>query len=138
MERQSINPPGDWATAFQMSQGELVTGANRTLHLSGQAALKTDPDAELGASIVHEGDMRAQLAYCLGLIDDLLEQAGMARHNIVFLHFYSVDMATFLENYDVYAEWIAEAGIAPPQSALGVAELAVPGLMIEVEVTAAD
>ena len=82
--------------------------------------------------------MRAQLAYSLGLIDGLLQQAGMGRENIVHVRFYSVDTAAFLENYDVYADWIAPAGVAPPQSDIGVAELAVPGLLVEVEVVAAD
>lgn len=138
MQRTPVNPPNDWSAAFQMSQGELISGVQRTLYLSGQAAIKTDPQSELGVSIVHEGDMRAQLTYALGLIDDQLQRAGMARKNIVFVRFYSVDAAAFLENYDVYADWIAEAGIAPAQSDIGVAELAVPGLMIEVEVVAAD
>lgn len=137
MERTPINPPNDWAAAFQMNQGELITGTQRTLYMSGQTALATDPDSELGVKIVHEGDMGAQLSYALGLIDGLLEQAGMARHNIVFIRFYSVDAAAFLDNYEIYAEWIAEAGISPPQSDIGVAELAVPGLLIEVEAIAA-
>ena len=62
----------------------------------------------------------------------------MSRENIVFVRFYSIDNSAFLENYDVYASWIAEANIAPPQSDIGVAELAIPGLLIEVEVVAAD
>lgn len=120
-----------------MHQGELISETQRTLYLSGQVALEADPDSEFGVSIVHEGDMRGQLAYSLGLIDGLLVRAGMSRENIVFVRFYSVDTAAFLENYDVYATWIAEAGISPPQSDIGVAELAIPGLLIEVEAVAA-
>ncbi len=120
-----------------MHQGELISETQRTLYLAGQVALEADPDSEFGVSIVHEGDMRGQLAYSLGLIDGLLDQAGLSRENIVFVRFYSVDTAAFLENYDVYATWIAEAGISPPQSDIGVAELAIPGLLIEVEAVAA-
>ena len=137
MERTSINPPDDWAAAYQMNQGEIISGASRTLYLSGQVALAGDPDSDLGVTVVHEGDMRGQLSYALGLIDGLLEQAGMSRSNIVFVRFYSVDAAAFLENYDVYGTWIGDAGVSPPQSDIGVAELAVPGLLIEVEVIAA-
>ena len=61
----------------------------------------------------------------------------MSRSNIVFVRFYSTDNGAFLENYDVHAEWIGEAGITPPQSDIGVAELVLPGLLIEVEVVAA-
>lgn len=137
MERNPINPPDDWGATYQMNQGEVISGVSRTLYLSGQVALATDPDSELGVKVVHEGDMRGQFGYALGLIDGLLDQAGMTRHNIVFVRFYSVDTAAFLDNYDVYATWIGEAGINPPQSDIGIAELAVPGLLIEVEVVAA-
>ena len=137
MQRESINPADNWAAAYQMNQGEVITGTSRTLYLSGQTALANDPDSELGVKVVHEGDMSGQLAYSLDLIDELLEQAAMTRANIVFVRFYSVDTAAFLGNYDVYAAWIGEAGISPPQSDIGVAELALPGLLIEVEVVAA-
>lgn len=138
MERKAINPPDDWSSIYRMNQGVLVSGTQRTLYLSGQVALETDPDSELGVRVVHEGDMRGQFSHALGLIDGLLERAGMSRRDIVFVRFYSVDTAAFLENYDVYADWIGEAGVAPSQSDIGVAELAVPGLLIEVEVVAAD
>ena len=137
MQREPVNPPNDWAAAYQMNQGEVISGADRTLYLSGQVALESDPGSELGVKVVHEGDMRRQLSYALGLIDNLLEQAAMSRENIVFVRFYSVDSAAFLENYDVYAAWIGEAGISPPQSDIGVAELAIPGLLVEVEAIAA-
>ena len=42
-----------------------------------------------------------------------------------------------MANYDVYAEWLATAGIRPPMTLLGVAQLAVPGLLIEIEMEAA-
>ena len=106
--------------------------------MSGQVALETDPESELGAAVKHVGDMRQQIICILSKIDNLLKQANMSRENIVFVRFYSTDNGAFLENYDVYANWIGEAGIKPPQSDIGVNELAVPGLLIEIEVVAAD
>ena len=138
MERTPINPPDDWGAAYQMNQGEIFSATTRTLYLSGQVALEADAESESGVRVVHEGDMRGQLSYSLGLVDGLLEQAGMSRENIAFVRFYSIDNSAFLENYDVYASWIAEANIAPPQADIGVAELAIPGLLIEVEVVAVD
>lgn len=138
MKRVSINPPDDWGAAYMMDQGQVISGTSRTLYLSGQVALETDPDADLGVRVEHEGDMRGQLAHVLGKIDGLLDQVGMARSNIVFVRFYTTDNAVFLENYDVYAAWIEEAGITPPQSDIGVNELAVPGLVVEAEVVVAE
>ena len=48
------------------------------------------------------------------------------------------DIDAFLENYDVYAEWIGEAGTTPPQSLLGVNRLVLPELMVEIEAVAAE
>ena len=134
----AVNPPNDWGAAFAMDQGQVISGASRTLYLSGQVALETDPESELGVRVDHEGDMRGQLARALEKIDQLLEQAGMGRANVVFVRFYTTEGEAFLENYDVYAEWIGDAAITPPQTAVGVTELAVPGLVIEVEVVASD
>ncbi len=132
VKRESINPPNDWGAMYMLDQGQIISGAQRTLYLSGQVALETDPRSELGARVEHEGDMRQQLIHVLAKIDRLLELAGMSRENIVFVRFYSNDNASFLENYDVYASWISEVDIKPPQSDIGVKELAIPGLLIEV------
>ncbi len=44
----------------------------------------------------------------------------------------------FLKNYDIYAEWIAEAGMRPPQSLIGVQRLVLEELIVEIEVEAAS
>ena len=36
-------------------------------------------------------------------LDAILEKAGMNRHNIVSLRFFTTDIDGFLENYDIYA-----------------------------------
>lgn len=138
MKRESVNPPNDWGSMYMLDQGQLISETKRTLYLSGQVALETDPESELGAAVKHEGDMRQQIIYVLSKIDNLLNQANMSRENIIFVRFYSTDNGAFLENYDVYAEWIGGAGVKPPQSDIGISELAVPGLLIEIEVVAAD
>ncbi|MDX1479449.1 MAG: RidA family protein [Saprospiraceae bacterium] len=138
MKRESLNPPNDWGATYLMDQGLVVTGHTRTCYLSGQVALETDTESPMGVRVVHPGDMRQQLGHVLNKIDALLEQAGMARKNIVFVRFYATDNTAFLDNYDVYADWIDAAGIKPPQTDIGVNELAIPGLVIEVEVVAAD
>lgn len=137
MKRESVNP-WNWGLKFCMDQGELVEGATRHLHCSGQTSLKDDPESEMGVSVVHAGDLRAQIKYSLGNIDAVLEKAGMTRKNITSLRFFTTDIDGFLANYDVYAEWIAPAGTRPPQSLLGIQRLVFPELMVEIEATAAD
>ena len=136
MKRTSINPT-TWGHAFLMDQGEVVEGATRTLRCSGQVSLHDEPEAEHGFVVTHPGDMRAQIQDVLGHLDALLEGAGMTRSDIVSLRFFTTDVDAYLANYDLYAEWIADAGIRPPQTLLGVDQLAVTGLLLEVEMEAA-
>jgi enamine deaminase RidA (YjgF/YER057c/UK114 family) len=46
-------------------------------------------------------------------------------------------MDGYLENCDVCGNWMAKAGVRPPQTLLGVRGLFIPDLRIEIEVTAA-
>jgi enamine deaminase RidA (YjgF/YER057c/UK114 family) len=136
MNRESINPT-EWGLNFCMDQGEVTEGATRHLRCSGQISAVPDSEAEMGISVVAPGDIRGQIECVLSNIDGVLEKAGMSRSSIVNLRFYTTDVDAFLENYDVYAGWISEAGIRPPQTLLGVARLAMEGLMIEIEAEAA-
>jgi enamine deaminase RidA (YjgF/YER057c/UK114 family) len=120
-----------------MDQGEFIEGATKILTCSGQVAVVPDPDSELGIAVKHPGEIRGQMEVALANVDEVLEKAGMTRTNITSLRFFTTDIDGFLENYDVYAEWITPAGTRPPQSLLGVARLILPELVVEIEATAA-
>ena len=135
MNREAVNP-SEWGLAFSMNQAEVCEGLTRYLHCSGQVALEADADSEMGIRVVHVGDLRGQIGAALANIDDLLRGAGMERSNLLTLRFFTTDVDGFLENYDVYAGWIGEAGIMPPQTLLGVNRLALPELLVEIEATA--
>lgn len=135
MERIPINPQ-QWGLAFGMNQAEIVEGVTRYLHCSGQTSLVADDSEPMGVAVTYAGNMAGQLAAALANVDDLLETAAMDRSNLLSLRFYTTDVDAFLEHYEIYAAWIGEAGVMPPQSLLGVARLALPELLIEVEVTA--
>lgn len=137
MKRESVNP-WDWGLAFGMDQGEIVEGARRLMHCSGQVAVDPDAESEMGISVVSPGDLRGQMEHALSNVDAVLEKAGMGRENIVNLRFFTTDIDGFLANYDVYAQWIAPAGTRPPQSLLGISRLVMPELMVEIEVVAAE
>lgn len=135
MNRESINP-AQWGLAYSMDQGEVVTGGSRHLRCSGQVSSRDDPGSELGFSVVSPGDLRGQIEVALSNLDAILDQAGMNRRNIVALRFFTTDIDGFLDNYDVYAAWIAEAGTRPPQSLIGVNRLVLEELMVEIEMEA--
>lgn len=58
MERTAVNPV-QWSGPMGFDQGVLVTGATRTLHVSGQTAMDADGVPQ------HPGDLAAQLALTL-------------------------------------------------------------------------
>lgn len=136
MKRTSVNPV-DWGLAYAMDQGEIVEGATKHLRCSGQVSVDPAPDTELGIAVVSPNDLRSQMEHTFRNIDAVLKKAGMGRENLVALRFFTTDIDGFLANYDVYAEWIAPAGIRPPQSLIGVSRLVLPELMVEIEVEAA-
>ncbi len=137
VKRESVNP-SDWGLKWNMDQGELVEGARRYLHCSGQIAVEPDPDSELGISVVSRGNIRGQMESALANIDAVLTKAGMTRKNVLSMRFFTTDIDGFLANYDVYADWIAPAETRPPQSLLGVQRLVLPELMVEIEAIAAE
>ena len=120
-----------------MDQGEIVEGATRHLRCSGQISVDPAPGTELGITIVSPNDLRGQMEHTFKNIDSVLAEAQMSREDIVSLRFFTTDIDGFLSNYEVYTEWIAPAGIRPPQSLIGVNRLVLPELMVEVEVEAA-
>jgi len=132
MKRESVNP-WDWGLKYSMDQGELVEGVSQYLHCSGQVSVEPDSDSELGFAVKHVGDIRGQMQCSLENVDAVLSAAGMSRSNVLSLRFFTTDIDGFLENYDVYAEWIADAGTRPPQSLLGVNRLVLPELLVEIE-----
>ncbi|WP_412560523.1 RidA family protein [Winogradskyella sp. MIT101101] len=137
MKRQSINPANDWGAGFEMNQAELISDFNEILKFSGQTALVTDSNSEMGLGVKHPGDQRKQMEFILNTIDSLLKQAGMTRKNIIHITFFTTEMEGFLGSYDIYSEWIKEVQIRPTQSAIGVNELVMPDMKLEIEITAA-
>lgn len=136
MKRTSINP-SDWGLQFSFDQGEIIEGGTRHLRCSGQISVKPDSSSDLGVSIVSPDDMRGQIECALANINSILEQGGMSKSNIVSLRFFTTDIDSFLQHYDVYAQWIAPAGVCPPQSLIGIQRLVLPEAMIEIEAEAA-
>lgn len=129
MERREINPT-DWLLAFNINQGVEVTGAERTLYLSGQ----TSSDAQ-GAP-VHAGDLAAQFELAWSNLKDALEEAGMTPANIVRLNMYTTDVPGFMEGAGEIMPIMAGDGCKPSSTLLGVAALYHPDIMIELEATA--
>ena len=131
MERTAVNP-WSWSLQFGFNQGEIVEGGSRVLFCAGQTAVDADGTPQ------HPGDMAAQIGLAADNLEAVLRDAGMSWGNVVRLNFYSTDVDAFIANAEVLAERTGAAGVAPPGTLLGVARLAFPELMIEMEATAVD
>jgi len=129
VERTAVNPVA-WSVEMGFNQGEDVSGNTRTLYISGQTAMNADGKPE------HDGDMAAQLALSIDNLEAVLTDAGMSLANLVRLNVYTTDVDLLFQHYDVLAARLGAAAVAPTMTMLGVARLAIPTLMIELEGTA--
>ena len=130
MDRTIVNP-WQWQDKFGFVQANSLTGVERTVLCAGQ----TSSDAD--GNPVHAGDMPAQVRQALDNLETVLGQAGLGLGDVVRLNYYTTDIQAFFGASDVLAERFQAAGCRPASTLLGVAALALPEFMIEIEATAA-
>jgi len=126
----------DWGVGI-LDQGRLIEGHKRVLVLAGQVSVQEDSSGFLGLAAKHPNKMRLQFREALSKIQKLLEQANMTVDDIIHMRYFVTDMEAGLKHCDVVLEWFGDSDNRPPQSFIGVNELFVPNLMIEIEATAA-
>jgi enamine deaminase RidA (YjgF/YER057c/UK114 family) len=107
-----------------------VTGSERALFCAGQTS--TDADG----NPLHPGDMRAQVSQALDNLETVLREAGFDLSQVVRLNTYTTDVDALLGSYDLITSRLAEAGCRPSATLLGVARLAFPEYLVELEATA--
>ena len=129
MERKIINP-WKWQDQLGFVQANEVSGVQRLLICSGQAAMSAEGNP------MYAGDMRAQITLALDNLETVLKEAGLGWGNVVRLNYYTTDVDLFFKEYDVATARLREAGCRPASTLLGITRLAFPELMIEIEATA--
>ncbi len=130
MERKIINP-WTWQDDFGFVQALEITAGQRTLICAGQASQDAD------GTPIHADDMGAQTARALDNLETVLTQAGFTLADVVRLNIFTTDVDRFLaEGTEVWGTRLGESGCRPATSLLGVARLAYPELLIEIEATA--
>jgi 2-iminobutanoate/2-iminopropanoate deaminase len=123
--RRTVDPGWAWDDRLPLAQGKQI---GNTIYVSGQIAY--DPDGKL----VGEGDMKAQTRQVFENIQRVLESAGSGLEDIVKITTYIADGSKFMDMLAVRSEIF---GNDPPAStAVVVAALAFPALLIEVEAIA--
>ncbi len=129
MKTRTINPT-PWLQHFNLHHGVEVTGAARTLYLSGQ----TSTDA--AGAVLHTGDMAAQFKTAWSNLKDALTAAGMTPANVVRLNIYTTDVDAFMAAAAELTGLLKADGTEPSCTLLGVARLFDPAVLVELEATA--
>ncbi len=127
MERRAINP-WNWQDAYGFVQANEITGAQKVLYCSGQTSVDEN------GTPLHEGDMAAQAGKALDNLEAVLSDAGMNLSNVVHLTIYTTDVDATIASLSTVGPRLAP--IKAAQTLIGVARLAFPPLMIEIEATA--
>ncbi len=129
MERRSINP-WSWQDHFNFVQANEVRGMQRVLICSGQVSVNAEGHP------LHPGDMRAQLTQALDNLETVLQAANFTMADVVRLNIYTTDVDGLFEVWEVLASRLGAAGCRQASTLLGVARLAFPELLVELEATA--
>lgn len=129
-QARTVNP-WRWQDQFGFSQALETTAAERVLYCSGQTSMNDD------GVPVHAGSMGAQVRQAMDNLETVLATAGYGLADIVRLSVYTTDVDALFANYGELVARLAESGIQPPITLLGVERLAFPELMVEIEATAA-
>jgi enamine deaminase RidA (YjgF/YER057c/UK114 family) len=128
VERNDVNP-WEWSKAFGFSQAVELTGAERILICSGQAA--NGPDGSPSSS-----DLTEQVRMAVANVVTVLETANMSPADVVKVTIYTTDVDDFLGVYGPEVQEVLGSNL-PASTLVGVSRLAFPELKVEIEVVAA-
>lgn len=131
MQRRMVNS-WTWQDELGYVQANEVTQGERVLYCAGIAS--TDADG----TPVHAGDMEAQITQTMDNLETVLKEAGFALSDVVRLNYYTTDMARYWEADEAVdlTGRLEKPGCRPASTLLGVASLAWPELLVEIEATA--
>jgi len=131
LQRTPVNP-WSWSLNAGYNQAEILEGGGRQLNCAGQTAVDGNGNPQ------HPDDMRSQITLALDNLEAVLGAADMGLADITRLVIYSTDVDEAMKNFDLIGVRFGPVEAAPPMTLLGVTRLAIPGLMFEIEATAAD
>lgn len=129
VERRIVNP-WTWQERAGFVQANDVIGSTSVLYCSG--VVSVDGDGKL----LHPGDMQAQALQALDNLETLLHRGGYRLADVVRLITYTTDVDAFVAARPALQQRIDAAGCRHASTLLGVARLARPELLVELEATA--
>lgn len=130
MNRIPVNP-WSWSLNVGYNQAEIIEGSSRQLTCAGQTSVDAEGNPQ------HFEDMRNQITLALDNLEAVLSAADMSLANTTRLGIYTTDVDEAMKHLDIFGTRFGPVQAAPPMTLLGVTRLAMPGLMFEIEATAA-
>ena len=128
MDKRQINP-WTWQERFGFAQAWRVDGAQSIVFAAGQTAVS--PDGE----VLAVGDLEGQTRHAFQNLRTVLQEAGASFDDVLKVTLYLTDISAIRDVARVRDEFIDTAR-PPASTAIGVAALALPDLMIEVDAIA--
>lgn len=130
MEKQVINP-WTWQDRFGFVQANKLTGVEQVLYCAGQTSVDGDGNP------LHVGQMEEQALQAIDNLETVLRESDFALADVVRLTTYVTDVDAYRQAAPAVGARLSHAGVKQAASLIGVARLALPELLIEVEATAA-
>jgi enamine deaminase RidA (YjgF/YER057c/UK114 family) len=127
-------------STFPIAQAVQVTGNATTYYVSGQVPPVANKDADPTTASAY-GDTKTQTVGVLNKIKAILEGLGLSMGDVVKMQVFLVhsaaapmDFKAFMEGYTQF--FGGSQPNLPARSVVGVAALANPGFLVEIEVVA--
>jgi enamine deaminase RidA (YjgF/YER057c/UK114 family) len=128
-------------STFPIAQSVQVTGNATIYYISGQVPPVINKDADPSSRDAY-GDTKAQTVGVLNRIKNILEGLGLGMGDVIKMQVFLVhsptapmDFKAFMEGYTQF--FGGSQPNLPARSVVGVAALANPGFLVEIEVVAA-
>lgn len=128
-KRVAVNPE-PWMVKTGFVPAVEVSGGQKTLYVAGVTSVDNE------GKPLHEGDMRAQLVEAIDTLEDVLKKAGYSLSDVVRLTTYTTDMDEFRKVRPELQKRFDDANCQYAASLIGVARLARPQDLLELEATA--
>jgi enamine deaminase RidA (YjgF/YER057c/UK114 family) len=128
-------------STFPIAQAVRISGDAVITYVSGQVPPMINKDADPGSPQAY-GDIKTQTVGVLNKIKQILEGQGLAMADVIKMQVFLVhdarapmDFRAFMEGYTQF--FGGSQPNLPVRSVVGVAALANPGFLVEIEVVAA-
>jgi enamine deaminase RidA (YjgF/YER057c/UK114 family) len=124
-----INPT-TWNEPYGFDQAQLRPAPQRILTVAGQGPVDSE------GNLQHADDVAAQVALAMANVEIVLGAGGMDLSDVLSMTVYAVDVDAVLAAYAAIGRRLAAYSATPPSTLVGVSRLSIPGMAVEITVTA--